>query len=282
VGENVTTIVVPVFNAPEQLARCLLALHASLERGGASVVVIDDASTDPEVKGLTDRLPDDWVLVRNQTNLGFVATANFGLALAGRDNVILLNSDTQVTPGWLQAIENCAASDARIASVTPLTNHGEIASIPRFCSANPWPRHPENWSQAACRSGPPRYPDLPTAVGFCMFLRREAIDQLGGFDEVAFGRGYGEENDWCCRASAAGWRHVLCDHAFVAHEGGASFEPLGLKPGGQAMEMLLARHPTYLDRVTAFIKADPLAERRNEIIGCYQQIAENPSDRKPG
>lgn len=268
-----TAIVVPVFNAASETRRCLQALAATVEPDLAEVIVIDDASTDSSIAPLLDELPPDWVVVRNEHNLGFVATANLGMALAGRADVILLNSDTQVSAGWLAAMLTCAQSDARIASITPLTNHGEIASVPGFCCPNPWPENPDLWARAARESGSPTYPDIPTAVGFCMYLRRAAIDESGGFDELAFGRGYGEENDWCCRTSAAGWRHVLCDHAFVAHQGGASFGPLGLEPGGEAMRTLLARHPDYMDRVQAFIDADPFAPRRRQIAACYQRLA---------
>ena len=267
-----TAVVVPVFNAPDETADCLAALEATLAASEVPVIVIDDASDDPAVAELFSALPAEWVRVRNRENLGFVATANLGLALASRADVVLLNSDTRVTPGWLEAILECAASDASIASITPLTNHGEIASIPAFCRPNPWPEQPELWARACADSGPPLYPQVPTAVGFCMFLRRACIDQVGAFDEIAFGRGYGEENDWCCRASAAGWRHVLCDTAFVAHRGGASFGPLGLKPGGQAMETLLGRHPDYMDQVRAFIEADPMAGRRARIVAAFDDL----------
>ncbi len=262
-------LIVPVFNAPAETRRCLLALHQSLASIEASVIVIDDASTDPAIADVLSELPERWVRVRNELNLGFVATANLGMALAGGADVVLLNSDTEVTPGWLQALTRCAASDPQIASITPLTNNGEIASIPAFCRANPWPDDPQAWARACAESGSPQYPDVPTGVGFCMFMRRACLDAIGAFDEQAFGRGYGEENDWCLRASAAGWRHVLCDDAFVAHQGNASFGPLGLGPGGQAMTTLLARYPDYLSRVSAFIEADPMAARRAAIVTRY-------------
>jgi len=263
-----TAVVVPVFNAAEHVRRCLASLVSTLS-SDHPVVVIDDASTDPVIPELMDTLPESWARVSNEQNLGFVATANIGMALAQREDVILLNSDTRVTDGWLAAIEACAASDPRIASITPLTNNGEIASIPEFCKSNPWPEDASRWARACRKSGPPQYPEVPTAVGFCMYLRRACLDEIGAFDEQAFGKGYGEENDWCMRASAAGWRHVICDHAYVAHHGNASFGPLGLAPGGAAMETLLERHPDYLERVRAFIAADPMAERRREIVTHY-------------
>ncbi|NBB93011.1 MAG: glycosyltransferase [Gammaproteobacteria bacterium] len=266
-----TAVVVPVFNAPEQARRCLAALDSTVE-ANRPVIVIDDASDDPAIEGVFDDLPRRWTTVRNRSNLGFVASANLGMTLAGGEDVILLNADTCVSEGWLDAIERCRDSDASVASITPLTNNGEIASIPDFCRANPWPDDVETWARACRSAGPPMYPDVPTAVGFCMFLRRACLDEIGLFDEAAFGRGYGEENDWCMRATHAGWRHVLCDDAFVAHEGGASFGPLGIEPGGEAMATLLARYPDYMDRVRAFIDADPMAERRRRIVARYRAV----------
>ncbi|MDZ7791299.1 MAG: glycosyltransferase family 2 protein [Xanthomonadales bacterium] len=266
-----TVVVVPVFNAPEATRRCIESLRATLDPR-QPVILVDDASDDARIPKLFESLPRQWTKVRNRSNLGFVASANLGMTMASGQDVILLNADTQVTNGWLSAIERCAASDPAIASITPLTNNGEIASIPAFCRPNPSPDDAERWAQACRESGSPLYPEVPTTVGFCMFMRRAAIDEIGLFDEAAFGRGYGEENDWCMRAIQAGWHHVLCDSAFVAHEGGASFGPLGLKPGGEAMETLLSRYPDYMDRVQAFIEADPMAERRRAIVACYREL----------
>lgn len=268
---DLTAIVVPVFNALEETRRCVQILQATIP-DHQPVIVIDDASTESGIGELLQSLPERWVKVTNQTNLGFVGSANLGLSLASPADVILLNSDTRVTAGWLEALLECANSDQRIASITPLTNNGEIASIPEFCAANPWPDDPDRWAKACCESGPAQYPVVPTGVGFCLFMRRRCLDDIGAFDESVFGRGYGEENDWCQRAIRAGWHHVLCDHAYVAHQGNASFGPLGLKPGGEAMDRLLARHPDYLDQVRAFIEADPMAERRQAIVNAYHQI----------
>lgn len=265
-------VVVPVFNAVAQTQRCLRALQRH-QHGLEAVIVINDASTEAGIVELMAGLPSDWVQVHNEHNLGFVASANLGMALARRSDVILLNADTEVTEGWWPAMAACVDSEARIGSVTPFTNHGEIAALPHFCAANPWPQDPARWARATAALPARDYCRLPTAVGFCMFMRRACIDVVGGFDELAFGRGYGEENDWCLRASAQGWQHVLCHRAFVAHEGGASFGPLGLKPGGQAMDTLLSRHPDYLTQISAFIEADPLQHWRSLAVAQYEASA---------
>jgi hypothetical protein len=153
-----------------------------------------------------------------------------------------------------------------MATATPWTNNGEIASLPVFCRDNPVPPDCDAVAAVIAAAGPPVYPELPTAVGFCMAIARRAIDRVGLFDEQLFGRGYGEENDFAMRVRAAGMRNVLCDDVYVAHRGGRSFAPLGLKPGEDSMRRLLSRHPDYLAQVQDFIARDPLAERRQAIV----------------
>jgi len=262
--------VVPVYNAAEELGRCLQSLSSSLP-AGTEVILIDDASTDQATRELLaswekNAVPG-WRFYINQQNLGFVATANRGMRIT-RGDLVLLNSDTEVTQGWFQGLRRCLASDPSIATATPWTNNGEIASIPRFCEANPAPPDREAVAAVIARCGPVVYPDIPTAVGFCMALSRRAINRVGNFDEVLFGKGYGEENDFSMRASEAGMRNVLCDDVYVVHLGNRSFGPEGLKPDENSMKRLLSRHPGYLERVQEFISLDPLAARRQELLGA--------------
>lgn len=265
-------VVIPVYNAAPEVDRCLETVQATVP-SGTDVLIIDDASPDPAVAAVLrawlGREVPGWRILRNAENLGFVRTANQGMRLSmslGRGDVVLLNSDTEVTRGWLQGLGRCLAADAAIATATPWTNNGEIASLPRFCAANPAPADAEAVAAVVADAGPARYPELPTAVGFCMAVARRAIDRLGLFDETLFGIGYGEENDFSMRARDAGMRNVLCDDVYVVHLGGRSFGPLGVKPGEESMRRLLSRHPGYLEQVQAFIAADPLAERRRAIL----------------
>jgi GT2 family glycosyltransferase len=261
-------VIIPIHNAADALRRCLDSLHARLS-ADAAVILVDDASSDPAVGALleafTGHCPQPCRILRQPRNRGFVASVNHGMRASTRD-VVLLNSDTVVTHGWLQRLQACLQSDARIATATPWSNNAEICSLPDFCRPNPEPDDPERVATAARAAGPPRYPELPTAVGFCMAIRRAALDALGDFDEATFGRGYGEENDFCLRAEAHGWRNVLCDDAYVVHQGGASFLASGEKPGGVAMQKLLARYPDYNRRVSAFIAEDPLRPHRERVL----------------
>lgn len=265
-------IVIPVFNALDKLEACLESVAATIP-DHTQVLVIDDASTDSNIQPLllswVDKAESSRQLLTNAANLGFVATANLGMRLTKTD-VVLLNSDTEVTHGWLQCLTNCLESDSSIATATPWSNNGEIVSIPEFCVANPPPDNANAVAAAIASCGKAVYPNMPTAVGFCMAISLRAIRTIGVFDEATFGRGYGEENDFCQRAEQAGFRNVLCDNAYVVHHGGASFGPIGLKPDESSMQRLLAKHPDYQRQVSEFIKNDPLASRREEILACLQ------------
>ena len=259
-------IVVPIYNAAAALRQCLAALDAHCP-ADQDILLIDDASTDPEINDLVAEFAHrpGVRLVRHTENQGFVRSANEGFEATDGD-VILLNSDAVVTEGWLDALLRCANSDPAIATVTPWSNNAEICSIPGLCQAEPVPADPDGLARAIRAVGPAVYPELPTAVGFCMLVRRAALQAVGPFDEATFGRGYGEENDFCRRAAAVGLRNVLCDDAYVVHLGGASFAAEGLTPGGDAMARLLQKHPDYEQVIHEFIQNDPLAPRRTAIV----------------
>lgn len=258
-------VVIPVYNAASDLARCVESVLAHTA-GEYSLVLIDDASPDPAIAAyfaqLRERDLKHVALLRNEHNLGFTGTANRGMTRS-RADIVLLNSDTVVTPGWLDALRRCAASSPHIGTVTPFSNNAEIVSFPRFCENNVWPvaADPEPIRAALASAAVPTYPELPTGVGFCMYVRRELIDAVGPFD-MAFGAGYGEENDLCLRGFAVGYRNVLADDAFVLHTGGRSFQGRKEVLGVRNTTLLLERHPHYTDMVRDYIAQDPLAPLR--------------------
>lgn len=275
-------IVIPVYNALGDLARCVESVLANAS-GDWRLTLIDDGSPDPAIRGyfatLAERRLPNVLLASNERNLGFTLTANRGMREARREaDVVLLNSDTVVTRGWLAALARCAASDPRIGTITPFSNNAEICSLPRFCVNNPWPQgqDPGPLVSALERAAAPTYPDLPTGVGFCLYIRRTLIDAIGLFDP-AFGLGYGEENDYCMRAAAAGFRNVLCEDALVLHLGGSSFGDKRADLSARNTALLLERHPSYLDLVHAYIAADPLGPLR-ELALAEHRKATGPRD----
>ena len=267
------TVIVPVHNAPVELEVCLASLYRTLP-AETGVLLLDDASDDPRVASVLrywlDLAGPCWRRETLLQNLGFVGTVNRGMEMT-RGNVVLLNSDTVPTPGWLSGLQLCLESSPEIATATPWTNNGEIVSLPAFCQNNPLPIDCDSVARLVATSGKALYPEIPTAVGFCMAISRRAIDTLGLFDQELFGLGYGEENDFSMRARIAGMKNVLCDDVYVGHVGGRSFATKGMRGDEAAMGRLLSRHPSYLELISQFIAADPLAERRQELVEALLQ-----------
>ena len=257
-------IVICVHNAVELLRGCLESIERHTDLARHRMVIIDDASTDPDVTPLLEalraRLDDAVLLLPSSARRGFVHSCNVGMRASARD-VILLNTDTVVTSGWVDKLAAAAYSERRVASVTPFSNHAVMCSIPQFCARNTVPDGFDIQSYAALveRASLREYPDLPNGTGFCMYLRREALDEVGLFDEETFGLGYGEECDWSYRAADLGWRNVLDDATYIYHHGGGSFGDAEKTEGEQrATATLIARYPRHVNWAHEFMRTNPL------------------------
>ena len=251
-------VIIPIYNAFDDLVRCVESV-LRCTTGEYRLWLINDASPDERIAPLLDQLLTQHSRIRvltNPRNLGFIGTVNRGFSETAGD-VILLNSDTVVTRGWLSKMLTCAASDSRIATITPFSNNAEICSYPEMCGNHPWATgdDPEIANRALEMASRRLYPDLPTAVGFCMFVRRTALEVVGRFDD-RYGLGYGEENDFCRKLVAAGFRNVLLDDTFVAHVGNRSFDSKKAALVASNSRLLISRFPDYPRLVQDFIAAD--------------------------
>lgn len=229
-------VVVCVHDAPEDVRTCLWSLLHSTTRP-FHLIVVDDGSG-PETAQMLDRwalAEPEIELIRNEgPDHGYTRAANIGLRASTGAHVILLNSDTVVSPGWLERIVACAESDEQIALVGPLSNAATHQSIPTVKKDGRWAvnEHPP-WmtvdSTAMLLSGLSKRarPRVPFVNGFCYALTREAIDRVGLFDEERFGSGYCEENDFCIRARDAGFSAALADDAYVFHAKSKSYTSTG-------------------------------------------------------
>jgi O-antigen biosynthesis protein len=267
-------IVIPVHNGssylPELFAR--VALHTTTPH---RLIVVDDASSDTGVADFLARLAPvhDTCLgvevIRNEANLGFVASVNRGLAVC-RHHAVILNTDVRVPANWLERLMAPILEDPRVASTTPFSNRATICSFPNFCRDNDMllDLNVDAIDRHFRAVKPPEFPvELPTGLGFCMGLSRHFLERIGHFDATTFGRGYGEENDWCCRAAQVGGSHALVENLFVEHDHGGSFtqtEKKRLLDGN--LKKLAARHPAYFPRVSHFIARDPSATMRALMV----------------
>jgi GT2 family glycosyltransferase len=202
---------------------------------------------------------------RQSKNGGFVKSANTGLQLSQRD-VILLNSDVLPTKGWLHEILLVTSSDPSIASATPMSNNATIFSIPKMNHANR-DNQPEQTAEILrCVAPFDRYP-VPTGVGFCLYLRRACLLQVGNFDEQAFGKGYGEENDLCQRFLQAGFKNVAIPRSYVLHLESQSFgHEQRLKQLQHNLPILFHKHPTYAQQVQSFITLNPFLSIQQLVV----------------
>lgn len=276
---TVIDVIVPVYNGMKYLP----ALFEGIEKTDLKyrLIVVDDASSDREVNIYLDEFVEDHpeaILLRNQKNLGFVASVNRGLAISEND-VVLVNTDVELPPFWLERMAASLAEDG-VASATPFTNSGTICSFPVFCQDN---RLVDGFSveevDSYFKEIVPSYRDMPTGVGFCMGMSRKAIDAVGVFDEESFGKGYGEENDWCRRASDAGFRNVMVNNLFVFHNHGGSFTSKEkAKLMQENAQKLLKKHPNYDALVADYVRQDPFrAERAYVLARLIEQRGDLPT-----
>ncbi|MCP3960115.1 MAG: glycosyltransferase [bacterium] len=261
-------VIVPVHGAAAATARCLasLARHTDFTRHRLVVVVDGDPDFAPEalepLAGQTEPL-----VLENDTCRGFVASVNRGMAASGRD-VVLLNSDTAVTPRWLEKLQEAAYSAPAIATVTPFSNNATICSLPRPAEVNALPpgHDVESFGSLVEEVSARERPRIPSGVGMCLYIKRRALDQVGPFDEASFGAGYGEETDFCFRALEAGFVHVLDDATFIFHEGQQSFGAERLARVRRAERELERRHPEYVATIAGFLTGDPLRPARDRVL----------------
>lgn len=270
-------IVVPIYNAREATVQCIQSVlqHA---RGDWRLVLVDDASTDSELAGYLDeiaRIDQRVRLLRNNVNVGFVGSANRGMREAGSRDVLLLNSDTVVSAEFLHRLQTCTYADEATGVVSPLSNNATICSVPEFCQANPIPFGftIETFAALVTQSSLHLRPELVTAVGFCMYVRATVLATIGYFDEESFPRGYGEENDFCERALAAGFGVRLADDVFVYHAGEASFGAEGAERRRTNREVMERLHPDFFAKVARFVEQNPLAPIHDNITLAMQRRA---------
>ncbi|HLX29250.1 MAG TPA: glycosyltransferase [Casimicrobiaceae bacterium] len=215
-------------------------------RGAFSLVLLDDASDDSSFDALARGDPR-VERVRHPRRLGRVAAIDSILERSSGD-VVLLASDAVVTPGWLDGLVRCAASDARIATVSPLSN--DTMSQDEALDDDELARI----GAAAAASAAPTYPDLPTGARACMLVRRAAIDAIGlldpAFDDIAQA-----QCDFCLRAWRAGFRNVLADDVFVAEIACHAAEA---RMDSRDAERLSRLHPHYPALIREYVAADPL------------------------
>ena len=253
-------VVIPVYGHAGLTLACLDTVRATVP-SGTSIIVVDDASSDPALVAALDRLARERHihLLRHAENQGFPAAANTGLRVHPDRDAVLLNSDTTVPPTWLERLREAAYAAPDIGTATPLSNDATILTY----RAPGWPA--AALDRLAQQANGSAVVDIPTGIGFCLYLRRDCLNETGLFRPELFAQGYGEENDLCLRARALGWRSVAATGVFVAHVGGASFGAARAHLMRRNAALLNRLHPGHDDLVAEWVARDPLGSARRRM-----------------
>ena len=262
-------VIVPVYRSLNDTAACLYSILSATGVSRFDLVVVNDCSPEPEVTSFLRALSRRRLFhyVENSQNLGFTASVNIGMQLNPSRDKILLNSDTIVFKGWIDRILEHSRSDKTIGTITPLSNNATICSYPLPNVSNNYSLEAplELINEVASIVNAGLQCDIPTGIGFCMYIRRECLREVGLFDVETFNRGYGEENDFCMRASAKGWRNIAIADVLVRHTGEVSFALDAATQQRSGYQALLRKHPRYEMLVQRYINRDPLRVARIRI-----------------
>jgi GT2 family glycosyltransferase len=255
-------LIVPIYKNADLVKACVDSLIRHLPEIAGScprLVLVNDSPDDTDVAQLLRTYSGataELMVLRNETNQGFVRSVNRGIAQAVADghDVLLVNSDTQTFAGTLANLLAAARADPQIGFASPRSNNASICSMPHFFGG-PAPK-PEGAYQRwhALSRTMPAHHFAPTAVGFYMFVSHTVLADHGGLRED-FGLGYEEENDLVMRAGKVGTRAVLANHAFAYHAGSASFNLTDLDLADhrhQNLQKLAGFHPEFLPLVRRY------------------------------
>lgn len=218
------SIVIPTYNGRPLLMICLASVHRHRPSDlPIEIIVSDDASTDGTADWLAATYPDVR-LVRSDRNGGFVAAANAGIAAARGDYVQLLNNDTEVLPGWVEA-GLAPFGDPAVGSVAPLvlvrSDPDRVDSAGDCYSVLGWP-YKRGHGQAAGRWLNHPSDRVFGASGSSAFYRKSALDAVGRFDP-ALGSYY-EDVDLAFRLHWAGHSCAFAPTCRILHAISASYD----------------------------------------------------------
>lgn len=216
---SLTSIIILTLNNLEYTKRCIESIRKyTLEP--YEIIVVDNGSKDGTIEYLESQA--DIKLIKNPTNLGFAMGNNIGMKEAKGDYIVVLNNDTIVTQGWLTRLIACAESDPSIGIVGPRSNYVAgiqiVKNVPYGNDMTAMQEFARKWSLE--NSG--KYEETARVIGFCMLIKREVIEKIGGFDPL-YESGNFEDDDLCVRAIRAGFKIMIAHDVFIHHYGSKTF-----------------------------------------------------------
>lgn len=216
------SIVIPAFNQLQYCEQCIESIRRHTTRA-YRLILVDNGSTD----GVAEYFDSvaGAVAVHAGENRGFAGGVNLGLERA-TGHTVVLNNDTLVPRGWLERLEAALLHADDVGMVGPMSNW--VSGPQQIPDLNFTAIEEVNaYSDELALRNAGRYVETDRLVGFCLLIRDRALEQVGGFDE-SFGLGNYEDDDYCLRVRAAGYRLCIAEDAFVFHYGNRTFLGMGL------------------------------------------------------
>ena len=273
------TVIVPIYGDYNATQSCLESLRRELS-SYYNALLVDDATPDSDIaKYLAELNQEPHIrILTNARNLGFTGSVNRALSVVTQGDIIVLNCDTIVPPGFVGRLAAAARSSPDIGTVTPLSNNGELTSFPIPYVANRLGSYDdvERIDRIAAEINAGVIVDLPSGIGFCLYIRRRCLESVGSLSEI-FSPGYLEDADFCLRAQQLGFRNVCSPSVYVGHAGSKSF---GLKKRSLVVRNLTElerRFPNHRIDCATFMAADPLRNARQAIEQAATANACHPS-----
>ncbi len=272
------TVIVPIYADYEATQTCLDGLLAELSTASHHrALLVNDATPDRRIAGHLAALARSRARVEvltNPRNLGFIGSINRALSYVTKGDVILLRADTIVPAGFIPiGLAAAARSSADVGTVTPLSNNGEFTSFPIANVANPLNTRAEveRIDGVAATANAGVIVDIPSGIGFCLYVTRACLDAVGYLSEDYY-RGYLEDVDFCLRARERGFRNVCAPSVYVGHAGSKSFGAEKRSLVVRNLEILKCRFPTHRAECEAFTIALTLcapARGRIRTRACF-------------
>ena len=226
------TIIIPTYNAHEWIQGCLDSIRLHHPSSGYEIIAVDDRSTDDTVAIVRDRFPDVR-LFANDKNIGLGKTVNVGLRAAAGEYILVLNNDTWMHEGALDALVGYLDDhpDTGIVGPRVLSGNGSLqqqcrrriptptAALLYFTGvARMFPKNEKVAGYLMTASDETQTMEVDSVSGACLLVRRDVVNQIQGFDEEYYL--YGEDMDFCWRTKLAGWKVVYYPAATITHFGG--------------------------------------------------------------
>jgi GT2 family glycosyltransferase/glycosyltransferase involved in cell wall biosynthesis len=267
-SNKIISIIISIYNNYEYTKKCVDSV-LKYTKIPYELILIDDCSTDKRIRSLLKRMDEqpNVKIIFNQDIQGHIKNINTGIKHSDGD-VVILDNNTVVTSKWLQKLVVASYSDEKIGTVIPFSNAAGAFSVPEVGKKNGLPVFLtlDGMASLVEKISNNINMEIPTDNGFCIFIKRTTINNVGLFNEETLGSL--DENDFFVRAAKGSWKHILDDSTYIYHNGDklSSYKKDEQdKLIKEQRAILDQKHPADIEEVTDFKVSVKLAKIQDNI-----------------